>query len=678
MRARLLVAGGVLAASLLLGACTTTGGSPAAQSPEGRRPGGRDRGPALGAFDEDFRREGGVGVENAFAPLDLPTPNQLRLASGAPGPEYWQQRCDYRIDAALDAEARRLEASMVVTYHNNSPEPLTYLWLQLEQNLFRPDSVGTRSRSPGGVMSQELADFVGGYELHALTAGGADLTYHVYDTLARVDLPGAIEPGRSFTFEVAFGFDMPPHLRRMGADEVADGVIFEYAQWFPHVCKYDDVDGWNTLDYLGTGEFYTDFGDYEVNITVPRSHLVGATGELMNPHDVLTPEQYDRYHQAAASEEPVAIRSVDEINDPGSRPEGEGNLTWRFRAHDVRTFAWATSEAFAWDACAAEVTGLDGSRRNVLCQSLYPREAEVWGPGHEDGGSTRYVKHSIEFYSRLLYPYPYPSMINVNGAEGGMEYPGIVFCGARTSADGLFGVTDHEVGHSWFPMIVNSDERRHVWMDEGFNSFVNMYSKADWRGGKVDTERAREQTLRMATDERRQPMGTPPDRVWGRWLGFLGYRKPAYSLYLLREVVLGPERFDAAFREYVHRWAFKSPQPADFFRTMEDAAGADLAWFWRGWVLGSGALDQSVDEVVTASDTLAYATFTSRGEVVMPVLYRVSYEDGTSEDRVAPVEAFYTADRWRAWWNPGGRRVGRVEIDPDGLMPDIDRGNNAR
>ncbi len=674
MRARSLVFGVALGAAFLLGACETTGGSPGAD--RGRRAARGGDGTALGASDESYRRAGGIGVENAFTPLDLPAPSERRLASGAPGAGYWQQRCDYRIDATLDADARRVEATMRVTYHNNSPDELGYLWLQLEQNLFRPDSVGTLSRSPGGVMKQELEDFVGGYDLHTLRSNGSDLEHHVYDTLARVELPAPIAPGASFTFDVAFGFTMPPHLRRMGADEVEDGVIFEYAQWFPHVCKYDDVNGWNTLPYLGSGEFYTDFGDYDVSLTVPATHLVGATGELVNPHDVLTAEQYDRMQRAMSSDEPVVIRSLDEVNDPSSRPEGSETLTWRFRVRDARTFAWASSEAFAWDACAAGVTSLDGSHHSVLCQSLYPREAEVWGPDHEDGGSSRYIRHSIEFYSDLLYPYPYPSMTNVNGAEGGMEYPGIIFCGARTNPDGLFGVTDHEVGHSWFPMIVSSDERRHVWMDEGFNSFINLYSKAAWKGGDVDINRAREQTLRIALASDRQAMATAPDRVWGRWLGTLGYRKPAYALYLLRELVLGPDRFDAAFREYVHRWAFKNPQPSDFFRTMEDAAGADLAWFWRGWFLGSGALDQSVDGVGVTPEGMAYATFTSRGEVVMPVLYRVGYADGTSEDRVVPVEAFYTSDRWRAWWDTAGRRVRRVEIDPDGLLPDIDRSNN--
>lgn len=654
-----------LGALALVGACRAP--QPADSAPTG------DPERKLGAFDASERR---AGDGNIFAALDLPTPTEVRLGSGAPGPDYWQQRVDYRIDATLDAEARRLDASMHVTYHNNSPHQLDFLWIQLEQNLFTPDSCGALSRNPGGVMKQ-LDGVNAGYDLGTVSVDGQELEVHVYDTLARVELPEPIDPGATFEFDLDYAFDMPPHLRRMGSEEVEDGVIFEYAQWYPHVCKYDDVSGWNTMPYLGTGEFYTDFGDFEVSLTVPASHLVGATGRLLNPEEVLTSEQQDRLNAAMTSAEPVVIRSADEVNDSLSRPRGRDTLTWRFRAEDVRTFAWASSEAFIWDACTATIKDLDGNDRDVLCQSLYPREAEVWGPDHADGGSTRYVKHSIEHYSKTLYPYPYPSMINVNGPEGGMEYPGIVFCGARTNPKGLFGVTDHEVGHSWFPMIVNTNERRHVWMDEGFNSFINMYSKAAWYGGEVDYARYRQQTMQMARETNPMPVATTPDQMWSRWVGRLGYRKPAYGLFLLREVILGPERFDAAFRGYVHRWAFKSPQPSDFFRSMEDAAGADLAWFWRGWFLETSPFDQSIDDVVVDDQGMASATLTNHKDLVLPVIMRVTYDDASVEDRVLPVEIWFSTNRWRTWWPTGGRSVRKVELDPEGVLPDEDRANNV-
>lgn len=631
----------------------------------------------VGAIDVAYRRIGGDDAVNIFEALDLPTPNERRLGSGAPGPAYWQQRADYKIDAALDAESRRLTASMVCTYTNNSPHTLDFLWLQLEQNLFRPDSVGSQSRTSGSIMRLHDDGFDGGYDLGPLIIDGREQEYHVYDTLARVDLDDPIEPGEVVSFALDFAFTMPPHLRRMGAEDVEQGTIFEYAQWFPHVCNYDDVHGWNTLPYLGTGEFYTNFGDYEVNLTVPRDFIVGATGTLQNPYDVLTETQRERLAEATASDEPVYIVYPGEVGEPATRPRGTGPLTWRFKAENVRTFAWAASQAFIWDACVARITDLDGAARTVLCQSLYPKEAESWYVEDDGGGSTRYVKHSVEFTSDFLYPYPYPQMTNVNGPEGGMEYPMIIYCGARTNDRGLFGVTDHEVGHTWFPMIVNTDERRYVWQDEGFTSFVDQYSTAAWYETDLDTARALTQSMRIFGSARRQPINTRPDTMWPRWVGALAYRKTALGLTLLREEILGPERFDRAFRAYVERWAFKHPQPADFFRTMEDVAGADLAWFWRGWFLSTGTLDQAIAGVEVVDDGRIIVTLDNRAEMVMPTIVRVAYADGTSETRRLPVEIWHTTDRWRASWRTGGKTPVEVAIDPEVRFPDTDRSNNT-
>lgn len=629
----------------------------------------------------------------AFAPLDLPTPNAVRLGSGAPGPQYWQQRVDYKIDATLDAETKRLSATLEAMYHNNSPEPLTYLWVQLEQNLFRQDSIGTRSRTGGGPMRQMDEEFNGGYDIPYVRSGRKDLEFTIYDTLMRVELPKPIEPGGRFTFELAFEFDMPPYLRRMGAEDVEQGRIFEYAQWFPHLCNYDDVNGWNTLPYAGSGEFYTNFGDYEVNITVPRTYFVAGSGVLQNPGNVLTRTQRDRIREARKSRETVMIHSAEEVGTPESRPSGDGPLTWRFRGENIRTFAWAASDAFVWDACGVTIQDLEGKDTTVLCQSLYPAEATAWAPDAELGGSTQYVAHSIEYYSENLYPYPYPLMTNVNGPEGGMEYPMIVFCGGRTGR-GPLGVTDHEVGHTWFPMIVNTDERRHAWMDEGFNTFVNMHSLAAFRGQEIDPGRARRQTMSLARG-RSQPIDIFPDRNLPGLLGRLQYRKTAMGLHLLREVVLGPERFDYAFKEYVRRWAFKSPRPADFFRTMEDAAGADLAWFFRQWFLEDGTLDQAVEvafnepEPESESDNegegdeepepfIPTATITVRslGEMVMPADVVVQFDDGTIDRRSFPVEAWATTRERSFTIVLDDRVIRRVVLDPDDLLPDIDRDNN--
>jgi hypothetical protein len=628
---------------------------------------------------------------DAFAPLDLPTPNAFRLGSGAPGPQYWQQRVDYEIDAVLDAESQRLSATLEATYHNKSPDTLTFLWIQLEQNLFRQDSIGTRSRTGGGPMRAMDEAFNGGYDIPYVRSGGKELEFTIYDTLMRVELPRPIKPGQRFRFELEFAFDMPPYLRRMGAEDVSQGRIFEYAQWFPHVCNYDDVHGWNTLPYAGSGEFYTNFGNYQVSITVPRTYLVAGSGVLQNPSQVLTPTQRRRLEEAKKSRETVMIRSAEEVGDPASRPSGEGPLTWKFRGENIRTFAWAASDAFIWDACGAVIEGVNGREKTVLCQSLYPVEAEEWKPSAEQGGSTQYVAHSVEFYSDFLYPYPYPIMTNVNGPEGGMEYPMIIFCGGRTGR-GPLGVTDHEVGHTWFPMVVNTDERRHAWMDEGFNTFIGMHSLANFRGTELDPSRARRQTMQLARG-RSQPIAVFPDRNLPGLLGRLQYRKTAMGLHLLREVVLGPERFDYAFREYVRRWAFKGPQPADFFRTMEDAAGADLAWFFRQWFLEDGTLDQAVEVAFSEEPELtetegegdqpeapyvptATITVRSLGEMVMPAEVVVQFDDGSIERRSYPVEAWATTRERSFEIVLDGRSLRRAIVDPEGLLPDVDADNN--
>ncbi len=661
---------------LLIGAAA---GCASSQTGGGGSQSGSARGGlGVGAVEDGFRREGRQPVVSIFEALDLPTPTERRLGSGAPGPGYWQQRVDYTIDARLNAEARSITARVRVVYHNNSPDELDYMWLQLEQNLFRTDSIGTLQRTPGSVMKMLEADFDGGYTVTNLRSegvAGQPLSMRVYDTLARVDLPSAIPAGGRFEFSFDYEFVIPPHLRRMGAEDVEQGVIFELAQWFPHVCNYDDVNGWNTKPYLGSGEFYTNFGSYDVRITVPATHIVSATGVLQNPDEVLTERQRERLRAALASDEPVRVVTRDEVGGAMVRPRTTGELTWHFKADDVRTFAWASSEAFLWDAVGADVTDRDGTARRVLVQSFYPREATVWDMDHAGGGATRAGKHSIEFYSEFLWPYPYPVMSNINGPEGGMEYPMIVFCGSRDNVDGMVGVTDHEIGHTWFPMIVNSDERRYMWQDEGFNTFINIYSIAAYRGEEPNVERHLRQAVEIAASVHPQPIVTEPDRMWSRWVGGLNYRKTGLGLYLLREKILGRERFDTAFGDYVRRWVFKHPQPSDFFRTMEDAAGADLAWFWRGWFLEAAQLDQAVAGVFR-EDGRTIVALDNNARMVMPVFLRVTFKDGSVENLTLPVEIWSTTDRWRAVIDKSGREVRSVEIDPEGVLPDMDRSNN--
>lgn len=636
----------------------------------------REAGPSLAGATSDagFRAADADGT-TVFSPLDLPAASAVRLGSGAPGPAYWQQRADYRIDATLHEGERAVSATGTITYHNNSPDPLAYVWLHLEQNLFRADSLGSLSKEPGSRFGYRKG-FEGGYEIGPVAVDGAPTELHVYDTLGRIDLPAPLEPGGSITIDLSWRFNVPPFgVDRLAVDEVEQGAIFQIAQWFPAVAVYDDVHGWNTLPYLGQGEFYTNFGDYEVSITAPRSHVVVATGVLTNAAEVLTSSARERLDAAMRSDETVTIRSAAEVGDPSSWPAGDGPLTWRFSARNVRTFAWASSAAFVWDAAGVDVRGSAQARNGrVLVQSAYPKEAlPLWGE------ATQMARHSIDFNSRQWHPYPYPTAVNVNGRVGGMEYPMIVFCAERRNERGLYGVTDHEFGHTWFPMLVNTDERRYAWMDEGFNSFMNVYTIRDRYGENARDRRSDVDafTAQMTRGQQQPFASTYADHVWRGRLGFLMYGKPAAALVLLREEVLGEERFDAAFRAYIDRWAFKHPQPADFFRTMEDAAGADLAWFWRGWFMETSWLDQAVAGVSwDAEDREASITLENRGELVMPVALEIEYADGSTERKKLPVEIWFNTDRFTHEW-AAERPVKRVVIDPDRAFPDVNRSNNA-
>ena len=630
---------------------------------------------SVGAVDGEFRRAGGNQGENVFKQIDWPTASEMRLGSGFPGPDYWQQQTDYTIQARLDPDNGTIDATMTVVYHNNSPHTLDYIWMNLEQNLFHTDSTGTKSRTPGSVMKMLEDDFDGGYAIPSIRSNGIELAIKTYDTLGRIDLPRAIRSGEQFVFEMDFAFKIPPHLRRMGSEVVEQGTIYELAQWFPQVSKYDDVHGWNTLPYLGSGEFYTDFGNYDVSITVPRGYLVAGSGSLTNGSEVLTKKQQDRLAVAMSSDEPVWIVEPESVGDDENRPGVASEFTWRFEIENARTFAWAASDAFIWDACKADVTESDGTQRTVLCQSLYPKEATAWMSTDEAGGSSRAIKHSIEFYSDFLFTYPYPAMSNINGPEGGMEYPGIIFCGGRTSPRGMFGVTDHEIGHNWFPMVINTDERRYMWQDEGFNTFINMYSKADHYENDVNISRAMQQTVELCSEPNCQPIMTAPDRTWPRWVGKLMYRKTGYGMYLLREFILGPERFDDAFGWYMSKWLFKHPQPADFFRAMEDGSGMDLNWFWRGWFMEPYTLDQAIAGVRFVDDG-AVVVLDNLGDMVMPIRMRVEYADGESELVNLPVEIWHQTSRWRAGLDTGGRKIKSIELDPESILPDTDRSNN--
>ncbi len=660
----------------------------------------------------EFRKPTGLDLETVFSELRLPSPNRVRTSAGTPGPEYWQQHADYTINATFDEAASTITGHEQIVYENYSPDPLPFIWIYLEQNYFKDQSIGNLMREDGGRFGNR-GGFAGGCEIKSIKMVGrgsderpkpaaesmeqppthptvspndprADLDYKTYDTICRVELPSPVEAGGGrLVLEIEWSFKIPPYgADRLGIEPAELGPVYQFAQWFPAIAVYDDVHGWNTLGYLGQGEFYTNFGSYDVSLTVPRAHIVAATGVLQNPQEVLTPTQVDRLDQARTSEQTVVIRKMEEVADPASRPAGEGPLTWHFIAHDVRTFAWSSSASFIWDAAHIPQRGISPSERSkdgakipagTLVQSVYPKEAlPLWNQ------STQMLKAAIEGYGKRWFTYPYPSATNVNGRAGGMEYPMIIYCHERQNDHGLFGVTTHEIGHNWFPMVVNTDERRHAWMDEGFNSFINYYSNAEYWNQPPDGRGNAAAFAPAMLEPDQQPMDTPADRIRDGRLGTLEYAKPATMLVLLREVVLGPDRFDAAFRQYINSWAFKSPRPWDFIRCMENAAGSDLAWFWRGWIYGTGLLDQAVTGAdFNPASRRAHASFENRGELVLPMTYRVTYEDNSTEDRQLPVEAWYAKTRFTAAWDSGGKKPIRIEVDPERKLPDVQRANNT-
>ena len=617
-----------------------------------------------------------------FSPIDIPPPNEFRTEAGTPGAAYWQQSVSYEIKAALDPETHRITGQEKVHYTNNSPDSLSSIWFQLDQNLFRPDSRGAeraaRAEEEAGDTRFQGMFEGGGYDIErvAVVRDGVPLEvpYEVDGTMMEVKLDRAVPPvGGELEIEVDFGFTIPESgADRMGRLKVKKGTVYELAQWYPRVFVYDDVSGWNAMPYLGQGEFYLEFGDFDVEITVPRSFVVAATGELQNPSDVLTSDQLQRFETAKRSPTPVPIVEKDHVDKEQYRPAGTGPLTWRFRAEGVRDFAWAASKAFIWDAAS-----YDG----VLAMSFYPQEGLGGAsrgppvPGWEE--STNHILHALEHYSTMWHPYPYPVAINVAGTALGMEYPMIVFCSVEARGLWLFLVTDHEIGHSWFPMLVASDERRYAWMDEGLNTFMGHYSLLDQGGPEAwpaDPVLPRNSARLTRSEDMARPIMTAPDELTESQLGFLGYTKPGMVLYLLREYVLGPETYDAAFREYITRWAYKHPQPADFFRTIEDVSGQDLDWYWNSWFYGSGYLDQAVS-TVERQGGVTTVLITNRGEVVMPMEVRFVFRDGTDECRRLPVDIWRAGDTYSAEFE--GKDIRTVHIDPRGMLPDVNRSNNV-
>jgi hypothetical protein len=545
----------------------------------------------------------------------LPSPNSYRTADGSPGPAYWQQRCDYQIEATLDPDKRQLTGKEHLTYHNNSPQTLRYLWLQLDENQHaadndlhhaHPHDVGKNMNEKAMRMLESWTEFGDyGHRIKSVTdAKGAPLKHFIDNTVMRVELPKPLAPGQSFEFNIEWSYILIDRISnitfgRGGYEffEKDENYLFTITQWYPRMCVFSDFEGWQSDQFTGTGEFALNFGDFEVKMTLPADYTVGATGVCQNYDQMLSPEQLQRWKKAQASNEPIEIVTLDEANKLEKKKKSKEFKTWHYKAENVRDFAWTACRRFIWDAM--QVKNEDG--QPVMCMSYYPKEAYPIYRRY----STKAVAHTLKTYSKFSIPYPYPTAISVE-AQNGMEYPMICFNPGRAEEDGTYSegsknaaltVIFHEVGHNYFPMIINSDERQWAWFDEGINTFMQYLTEQEWDNNYDSNEGPPHKiTGYMNQDpDDLEPIMTNSENIVDYFSN--AYRKPATALNILRETVMGREEFDYAFKSYCEKWAFKHPTPADFFRSMEDASGQDLDWFWRGWFYGIEKVDISLDSI---------------------------------------------------------------------------------
>ena len=613
-----------------------------------------------------FALQQSVADSSPFRQLTLPSATPERAASGAPGPHYWQQRADYTLEATLDTATNVLRGSGHIYYVNRSPETLDIVWVQLDQNLFAPNSVANLLNQPPLVFAGGIVfDFgsrgiAGGITIDRFAAAGRSLTTKVFGTMMRVELPHPLAPQGAITFDIAWHFPVPPYgAGRMGR---VGSRFYELGQWYPRMAVYDDVHGWNTLPYLGAGEFYLEFGDFDVTLTVPAGFVVTATGALANPSVVRTAQERARLARAFTSPgQTVQVITRQEAVTNATRRVA-GTRTWRFTASGVRDFAWAAGSGLRWDAST-----WDG----ILVQTFYHADAAPW----EEANTM--LRATVKHFSETLGQYPWPQISAVEGLIEGMEYPMVIYCPSLQKREDQYWVLMHELGHQWFPMQVGSDERRYPWMDEGFNTFADYGAAEAFFKGTAYGDTVRRELLgaynASAIPGSEQPMITKPDEV--RQLYWTAYQKPALMLSILRDAVLGRDEFDRAFREYVRRWKGKHPQPADFFRTMSNETGRDLDWFWRGWIYTTARLDQAVDSVRTAGDS-TFLYLSSRGQMILPVTLELRYDDGTTETRNLPVEMWDLGNRF-TYRLATTKRLASATIDPKRIYPDIARENNS-
>ncbi|MBN9349440.1 MAG: M1 family peptidase [Chitinophagaceae bacterium] len=616
-------------------------------------------------------------------PFNPPPGNPFRSAKGIPGPEYWQNSASYLIHATLSEKDTSITGDVTITYTNNSPDQLDYLWLQLDQNIFKPSSRSVATTIYTGSYPDAPDAIAYGYKIKDVLVSSNGNSYKVdpiiTDTRMQIRLQKPMLPkGDKISLKINFSFNIPPDgAGRFGRQYTKNGVIYQIAQWYPRMCVYDDVKGWNTLPYLGTGEFYCEYGNYEYYITAPAEMIVYGSGDLQNPSQVLTAEQIKRLALAAKSDKTVTIIGPEEAGKPITRPSAKGNLTWHFTMHNTRDVAFAAGKGMIWDAAKINLP----SGRKAMAMSCYPVESigdSAWSR------STEYLKNSIEIYSENFFEFPWNVAISSAGITSGMEYPGLIFDNYKETKADLWFLIAHEIGHNWFPMIVGNNERRYMWQDEGLNTYINYIATDLFNNGEYVNDPAYLNKKFFASRDYEQfmqykdPLITISDAMDDAQ-HYQYYGKTAYGLNLLRTVVVGKERFDYAFRKYIEAWAYKHPTPYDFFNCINNAAGEDLNWFWKEWFFTTWKLDQAITDVKYIENDPqkgVLITIENKGKMILPVILKIQQSNGKSGIVNLPVEIWQRGGTWTFRY-PSENKIDKIVLDPENVLPDVNRKNNV-